>query len=209
MVHPACPEATERIGQDPDRPARPNCDLRGASDIEGFRIHHLSWHPEVGRLGGFIIASLSLVAALILRASSIDRATTKAQLRLVEANEKQLDLAKGTIVAPELRPTLLDSCPLATIAVDLHGIVTYWNAAAETLTGWARDEVVGHPLPFSEHGPIVNKWSNEVEAVLWTSTVQCANGAARGCFLIAAGCAALRNAGVSDPFGKHPVAASR
>ena len=168
--------------------------------------------PGIPKLEGwadFIIASLSLVAALILRASSIDRATTKAQLRLVEANEKQLDLAKGTIVAPELRPTLLDSCPLATIAVDLHGIVTYWNAAAETLTGWARDEVVGHPLPFSEHGPIVNKWSNEVEAVLWTSTVQCANGAARGCFLIAAGSAALRNAGVSDPFGKHPVAASR
>lgn len=169
--------------------------------------------PGIPRLEGwadFIIASLSLVAALILRVSSIDRATTKARLRLVEANEKPVDLAKGPIVAaPELRPTLLDSCPLAAIAVDLHGVVTYWNAAAETLTGRTRDEAVGHPLPFSVHGPIINKSGNEVEAVFWTARIQCANGTARGSLTIAADSSALHAAGISHSFGKDPVAAGR
>src|ERR1700736_4807881 len=145
--------------------------------------------PGIPRLEGwadFIIASLCLVAALILRVSSIDRAATKAQLRLVEANEKLVDLAKGAVLmAPELRPTQLDACPLATIAVDLHGVVTYWNAAAETLTGRTRDEVVGHPLPFSVHGPIVNKSGNEVEAVFWTARSLRSKGTARGSLPIA------------------------
>jgi PAS domain-containing protein len=163
--------------------------------------------PKLEGWADFIIASLSLIAALILRVSSIDRATTKAQLRLVEANEKPVDLAKVTVVAAsELRPTLLDSCPLATIAVDLHGAVTYWNAAAETLTGWTRDEVVGHPLPFSVHGPIINKSGNEVEAVFWTSPIQCANGTARGSVTLAADSSALHAAGISHSFGT-PVAA--
>ena len=174
----------------------------------GFVIFHNI--PKLEGWADFVIATLCLIAALILRVSSIDRATTKAQLRLVEANEKPVDLAKGNpIAAPEPRPSLLDSCPLATIAVDLHGIVTYWNTAAETLTGWTRDEAVGHPLPFSVHGPIINKWGNEVEAVLWTSSLQCANGAARGSLTIAAGSATLRNAGISDPLSKHPVGANR
>jgi len=169
--------------------------------------------PGIPKLEGwadFIIATLSLIAALILRISSIDRATTKAQLRLVEANEKPVDLAKGPVVAAqELKPTLLDACPLATIAVDLHGIVTYWNTAAETLTGWTRDEAVGHPLPFSVRGPIIDKSGNEVEAAFWTSPIQCANGTARGSLTIAADSSALQAAGISHSFGKDPVAVGR
>jgi PAS domain-containing protein len=172
----------------------------------GFIIFHNI--PKLEGWADFIIATLCLIAALILRASSIDRASTKAQLRLVEANEKPVDLTKGAAVAPELRPTLLDSCPLATMAVDLHGIVTCWNSAAETLTGWTRDEVVGHPLPFSVHGPIINKSGNEVEAVFWTSPVQCANGTARGSLIVAADSSALHAAGISHSFGT-PVTASR
>jgi PAS domain-containing protein len=169
--------------------------------------------PGIPKLEGwadFIIATLSLIAALILRVSSIDRATTKAQLRLVEANEKQVELGKGTIVAaPELRPSLLDSCPLATIAVDLHGIVSYWNAAAETLTGLTRDEVVGHPLPFPIHGPIIHKTGNEVDAVFWTSPIQCANGTTRGSLAVAADSSALHAAGIRHSFTKEPVAVGR
>jgi len=167
--------------------------------------------PGIPKLEGwadFIIACLSLVAALILRVSSIDRATTKAQLRLVEANEKPVELPKGTAWSMnELRPALLDSCPLATIAIDIHGVVTYWNQAAETLTGWARDEVVGHPLPFLGHGPIVHRSGEEVEAVVWTSPVHCNGGTMRGYLIVAAGNTLLRNAGINDPFGKQSVTA--
>lgn len=158
--------------------------------------------PVVRKLDGFadfIIASLSLVAALVLRASSIDRATTKAQLRLVEANEKTADLARGaTAAVPELRHMLFDACPLATFAVDLHGTVTYWNAAAEALTGWSRDEVLGHPLPFVGHDHIVDKSGHEIEAAVWTSPVHCSNGVARGFLTIAASAAALSKTGMRD-----------
>ncbi len=146
--------------------------------------------PTARKLDGFadfVIASLSLVAALVLRISSIDRASTKAQLRLVEANEKPGELAKGaTAIVPELKHMLFDACPLAAYAVDLHGMVSYWNTAAESLTGWTRDEVLGHPLPFSAHGPILNKAGEPVDAALWASPVHCSNGVTRGFLTVAA-----------------------
>lgn len=159
-----------------------------------------------------IIASLSLIAALVLRISSIDRAATKAQLRLVEANEKPADLAIGaTAAVPELRHMLFDACPLAAFAVDLHGAVTYWNQAAEALTGWTRDEVLGHPLPFPAHGPFMHKSGEEVEAAFWASPIHCANGVTRGFLTIAAGTYALLQAGINDPksITKQPIAVNR
>jgi len=168
----------------------------------------MAMFPAFRKLEGwadFVIATLALIAALILRVSSIDRATTKAQLRLVEANEKAVDLAKGAAVPVELRPSIFDASPLAAYAVDLHGIVTYWNAAAESLTGWSKDEVIGHALPFSIQGPITNKTGNEVEAVFWTSRTQAANGTAGGWLAIAADSPALHAAGRSRSLGT-PVA---
>ncbi len=166
--------------------------------------------PILRRVDGFadlIIASLSLIAALVLRVSSIDRASTKAQLRLVEANEKLADLAKSAAAIPELRHMLFDACPLAAFAVDLHGAVTYWNQAAETLTGWTRDEVLTHPLPFPAHGPLVHKSGEEVEAALWASPIHCANGVTRGFLTIAAGTAELAKAGIRSPQSEttHPL----
>lgn len=158
--------------------------------------------PGVGQLDGladFVIASLSLIAALILRVSSIDRATTKAQLRLVEANEKPADLPKPNAGATqELKNIPLDASLLAAFAVDTHGVVSYWNAAAEVLTGWTRDEVLGHPLPFSEQGPIVDKSGKELDAAVWSSAIDCSSGVARGKLTIAASKSALR-AGMSEP----------
>ncbi len=37
--------------------------------------------------------------------------------------------------------------PLGVVIVDLDGIVTLWNPAAESLFGWSADEVVVHALP--------------------------------------------------------------
>lgn len=146
----------------------------GARQLDGF--------------ADFIVACLSLVAALILRVSSIDRATTKAQLRLVEANEKPIDLPKsGSGPFPELKHMLFDASPLAVIAVDLQGIVSYSNPAAESLIGWTRDELLGHSLPFSVQGPIVDKTGTEVDAAFWTSSIYGSTGTARGTLMIAVG----------------------
>jgi PAS domain S-box-containing protein len=41
---------------------------------------------------------------------------------------------------------VLDQVDLAIIATDAEGIVTTWNARAEAVYGWTRDEAVGRPI---------------------------------------------------------------
>lgn len=156
--------------------------------------------PGVRKLDGwvdFVIASLYLIAALILRISSIDRASTKVRLRLMEANEKTMELGKsaGTI-APENATVLFEASPLATFAVDASGSVIYWNAAAERLLGWKRDELLGQKLPFASKGPLMNKSGHEIEAAVWTAPIRWATGSMRGTLMIAADSSALREAGL-------------
>lgn len=43
--------------------------------------------------------------------------------------------------------SLIESAPLAIVTVDLQGMVTRWNNAAERLFGWTRQEVIGAFLP--------------------------------------------------------------
>jgi hypothetical protein len=145
----------------------------------------------------FISACLYLVAALILKTSSVDRSATRVHLRLVEADEKPMDLAHGAIAAvPELGHPLVDSLPLAIFATDPHGAVTYWNAAAEMLTGWTRNEVLGHQLPFDPSGPIHSKNGRLVECAVWTAPIRAPHGPPRGKLIIAAGSSALYDAGL-------------
>jgi PAS domain-containing protein len=144
-----------------------------------------------------ISACLYLVAALILKNSSLDRVSTRIQLRRMEADERPLDRSNAVMAAvPELGHPLMDSSPLAIFAVDAVGAVTYWNAAAENLSGWTRKEMVGHELPFHLHGPILSKSAGYIEAAIWRSPVRSANGAPRGTVVIAAGSQALQVAGL-------------
>ena len=143
----------------------------------------------------FISACLYLLAALILKASSLDRAATKVHLRLMEAGEKPRDLG-GIGSGPELRRPLAECSPLAMFAIDLQGDVTYCNPAAEILTGWARSELVGHHLPFDPRGPIQGKNGRAIECAVWTAPIRTGHGPPRGKVIIAAGSAALRDAGL-------------
>ena len=71
--------------------------------------------PGIQKLDGwvdFLIASMYLIAALILKVSSSERNSTKARLRLVEANEKTAEPGRGGMVPPE-PVNFLDSAPLA------------------------------------------------------------------------------------------------
>ncbi len=45
-----------------------------------------------------------------------------------------------------LQAHLLDAVDVAVIATGLDGLITHWNAGAERMYGWTRDETVGHPL---------------------------------------------------------------
>jgi hypothetical protein len=143
-----------------------------------------------------ISACLYLVAALILKTSSIERSATKVHLRLVEADEKPVDMTSAVMAAvPELGHPLIDSSPLAIFAIDAHGMVTYWNGAAQSLLGWTRNELVGHELPFDPQGPLQGKNGSYVGAAIWTSQICVPNGPPSGTVIIAAGSAALHIAG--------------
>ncbi len=119
-------------------------------------------------------------------------------LRLAEADEKPADLSSMVVAAvPEWGHPLVDSCALAIFAVDAQCVVTYWNPAADSLIGWARGEVMGHPLPFDPHGPIQGKNGNFLDAAVWTAAIRSANGQQRGTMAIIAGSAALQEAGAA------------
>ena len=144
--------------------------------------------PGIQQLDGwvdFLIASMYFIAALILKVSSSERASTKVRLRLVEANEKTLEPGKGATIAQPEPANMLDSSPLAAFAVDVAGAVVYWNTAAERLLGWKRDEVLGQPPPGGT-GPLRNKQGQQVDAALWTSPLRSSSGATRGTLIMAA-----------------------
>ena len=143
----------------------------------------------------FIIAGTYLAAGLILKYSGSDRANTKVRLRLVEANEKTMDVGRGAS-APETTHAVFDASPLATFAVDNKGVVIYWNGAAERLLGWKREQMLGQRLPFEGKGPLRNNRGHDTEAAIWTAPINSPNGSPRGTLIIAAGSAALRDAGL-------------
>jgi PAS domain-containing protein len=147
-------------------------------------------------------ASLYLVAAFILKTSSIDRVATKVHLRLVEAEvgeneERALDRQNAVLTGlGELGHALQDSSPLAIFTTDAHGVVTYWNFAAEHLLGWTRSELLGRQLPFDPAGPIQARNGCFLDAAVWISPIRSAHGQPAGNIVIAAGNAALRQAGL-------------
>jgi PAS domain-containing protein len=151
----------------------------------------------------FIIASLYLFAAMILKASSSDRASTKVRLRLVEANEKTMELGKLG-VASALEPSIVfDGSPLATFAQDSSGVVIYWNTAAERLFGWNRDEIIGQRLPYTGACPLLDKQGREIEAAVWHAPIRPPNGPVRGTLTIVADSSALRAAGLDVAHRVH------
>ena len=151
-------------------------------------------------------ASLYLVAAFILKTSSIDRVATKVHLRLVEAelgenDERALDRAfdrQSPVLAGlgDLGHALQDSSPLAIFTTDAHGVVTYWNSAAEHLLGWTRSELLGRQIPFDPAGPLQARNGSFLDAAVWMSPIRAAHGQSAGNIVIAAGNGALRQAGL-------------
>ena len=152
-----------------------------------------------------ISAVLYLVAAFILKTSSIDRVATKVHLRLVEADEKPADHSGAVYAAmPELGHPLVDSSPLPIFAIDAHGVVTHWNPAAESLLGWTRQELLGHEIPFDPRGPLQAKSGKFVEAAIWTAPIRSHQGAPGGTMIVAAGHNALRQAGMELAAAANP-----
>jgi len=164
-------------------------------------VIRLPGHRQLDGWVDFVIAGTYLIAGLIMKYSGSDRANTKVRLRLVEANEKTMEVGR-VASPPETTHAVFDASPLATFAMDTKGLVIYWNGAAERLMGWKREQILGQHLPFEGKGPLRNTRGNEIEAAIWTAPINSPNGSPRGTLIIAAGSVALREAGLTP---QHPA----
>jgi PAS domain-containing protein len=139
---------------------------------------------RVDDLADLSISSMYLIAALILRLSAADRVATKLRLRLVEANESPLALNRASAGGiADLPACLVEASPLAMFTVDGGGTVIQWNASAERVFGWNRDELLGRPLPFAletGEGQLSGKAGRPFDATVWIAPLTTAAGAARG-----------------------------
>ena len=93
----------------------------------------------------FVVAAVCLVAAIILRISSIEHVSTAMRLRLAEANEMLQEAKARREAAKQLES-------IAMFTVDANGEVEKWNIAAELVLGWTEEEVSGSSLPFGGEG---------------------------------------------------------
>ncbi len=62
-----------------------------------------------------------------------------------QKNHERTWLRDATMRTEKLM-VMVQSSPLGIIAVDLEGIIRFWNKAAEKITGWREDEALGRPI---------------------------------------------------------------
>ncbi len=151
---------------------------------EGMRLLKQSgWllMPGVGKFDAaadVLIAGLCLFVVMILRISAVQRENTLLRLRLVEANEAAPGAAWTGLersVDPSMGAAVLESQPLATIAIE-NGNIVYWNRAAERLFGWRTEEVLGKPSPIAEQGTVRSKAGIEIGVETWVAPLRNVQG---------------------------------
>ncbi len=140
--------------------------------------------------GDLVVTALYLIAVLVLRISLRERKNTQVHLRLVEANERITPMPSRTGGFENTEHTvpsiILESNPLATVAMDKAGRVTYWNCAAERLLGWRSHEVVGRTTPLPVGSPIRTKTGALVRVESWVSALQDPSGRTCGTLMMIA-----------------------
>ena len=159
--------------------------------------------PGIPALNGFvdfIVAALYLLAALILKISSLDRASTKVRLRLVEANQQTPELSRSSTGAASVIGAAFEASPLAMFTIDTTGLVTSWNAAAESALGWKPEEILGRPSPIGGNGwRPRTKDGQEVEGAVWAAPLRNPAGTPRGQLIVVADAATLDQADSLPP----------
>jgi PAS domain S-box-containing protein len=99
-------------------------------------------YVEVQALSGTLDA---LVADLVQQRGELKELNATLEQR-VEQRTRELEDALLTVRAGKQRiDTILETVQDAFVAIDMGGRLVDWNAAAETMLGWRRDEVLGRP----------------------------------------------------------------
>jgi two-component system cell cycle sensor histidine kinase/response regulator CckA len=69
------------------------------------------------------------------------------RLNMVEDISQRKRAEQALEHANQTLRTIIETSPLAIIALDLQGNITLWNAAAERTFGWKQEEVLNRPVP--------------------------------------------------------------
>ena len=113
------------------------------------------WTAEEQTFAG----SLAAMATLTLEAADRRQAQEALEQHI---RERTSELQRTTAHLQ----TIIEESPLAIIELDQDGRVTTWNAAATTLFGWTKHEVIGQELPYVPLGE--ERASDE----LWTDVMR-------------------------------------
>ncbi len=115
----------------------------GSAEIAALRTTEPWWRAALclvlTALITMYVLQLQRREAGALEATASARATAAAAERGRRGSEARL-------------AALIEASPVAMISLDRDGLVETWNGAAETLTGYGADDVVGRPLPFGDQG---------------------------------------------------------
>jgi PAS domain-containing protein len=135
-----------------------------------------------------MVTGLNLISVLILKFAAMERKTAAAHIRLAEANTENpiKGLAGFEGAVQSVHANILESNPLATIAMDRLGKVIYWNPAAERLLGWTSAEVLGKASPLPLEGPNRTKSGELLQSGSWASALRDSAGRPCGTLLIIA-----------------------
>lgn len=125
--------------------------LAGASSVVGVAIA-LTVGPlaNVPKLNPPVVAVLGCALLVSFGLGHVWRINGRRETALAAAHreiaaraEAEAELARTS----ELLGAIVQSSPVATIALDADRTVRVWSPAAERIYGWTADEVVGKPLP--------------------------------------------------------------
>jgi two-component system, NtrC family, sensor kinase len=115
--------------------------LADSDKIQGYRsgaVDYISVPviPEVLR------AKVSIFVELHRKTRQLERLNSELERRVEERTE---ELRQGE-ARFRTRAELLELASEAIIVRDLDGVIRFWNAGAETLYGWSREEVIGQDM---------------------------------------------------------------
>ncbi len=108
--------------------------------------------PDTWTQSRQILFALSLLIGLLMYTSGALAVVARRKARAVERAKIQMAAQQENLrQANERQQAVIQSSPLAIIALDNAGKVTSWNPAAERLFGWTADEAVDQTPPFVDN----------------------------------------------------------
>ena len=141
-------------------------------------------NPGWSAVAGLAITGLYLVVLVVVEVRMRENRAVAYRLRLAEANEPPppppyVPAAGDHQRNQAISYAVIESSPLPMYAVDPAGSICYWNAAAERVFGYRREEVLGRTIPelvgaqVEEHArSFRRKDGSKITAEVWTAPIE-------------------------------------